>query len=74
MTLSIMGLDTTLSINVSIYIQHINTECHYAECDDYLNVVVMLNVVMLNVIMLCRCVLALHLPRPFSPFFAAAIN
>ncbi len=39
----------------SIDIQHNSKECHYAECRDYLNVmlsVVMLDVVMLNVIML----------------------
>jgi hypothetical protein len=62
MTLSIMGLVTTLSIDI----QHNTIECHYAkccryaECRDYLNVmlsvvmliVVMLNIVMLNVIML----------------------
>ncbi len=50
-TISIMGLVTTLSIDI----QHNSIECHYAECRDYLNVmlnVVMLNVVMLNVVML----------------------
>ncbi len=47
MTLSIMGLVTTLSKNDT---QHNSIECHYAECRDYLNV--MLRVVMLNVIMM----------------------
>jgi hypothetical protein len=49
-TLSIMGLVTTLSIDIQN-----NSKCHYAECRDYLNVmlsVVRLNVVMLNVVML----------------------
>jgi hypothetical protein len=42
---------TTLSITtLSIDIQHNGIECHYAECRDYLNV--MLSVLMLNVIML----------------------
>ncbi len=41
-----MGLVTTLSIDI----QHNSKECHYAECRDYLNV--MLSVVRLNVIML----------------------
>ncbi len=39
----------------SIDIQHNSKECHYAECRDYLNVMlnlVMLSVVRLNVIML----------------------
>jgi hypothetical protein len=51
MTLSIMGLVKILSI----YIQHNSIECHYAECRNYLNVilsVVMLSVVMLSVVML----------------------
>jgi hypothetical protein len=48
MTLSIMGLVTTLSIND---IQPNSIECHYGECRDYLNV--MLSVVRLNVVMLC---------------------
>ncbi len=56
-TLGIMGLVTTLSINGT---QHNSIECHYAECRDYLNVmlsvirlkVVMLSVVRLNVVML----------------------
>ncbi len=44
-------------MTVSIDIQHNSTLCHYAECHDYLNVVlivVMLNVsvVRLNVVML----------------------
>jgi hypothetical protein len=46
-----MGLVTTLSIDID----HNSIECHYAECRDYLNVmlvVIMLNVVMLNVVML----------------------
>ena len=45
--LSIMGLVTTLSKNDT---QHNNKECNYAECHDYLNV--MLSVVRLNVVML----------------------
>jgi hypothetical protein len=50
-TFRIMGLLTTLSITIlSIDIQHNSIECHYAECCDYLNV--MLSVVMLNVVML----------------------
>jgi hypothetical protein len=52
MTLSIMGLVTTLSKN---NFQHNSIECHYAvcryaECHDYLNVG--LNVIMLSVIRL----------------------
>jgi len=39
-----MSLVTTLSIDI----QHNSIECHYAECRDYLNV--MLNVVMLSVV------------------------
>ncbi len=42
-------------MELSIDIQHYSMECHYAECRDYLNVmlsVVMLNVILLNVIML----------------------
>jgi len=42
-------------MTVSIDIQHNSIECHYAECRDYLNVmlsVVMLSVDRLNVIML----------------------
>jgi hypothetical protein len=41
--LSIMGLVTTLSIDIQYY----SMECHYAECRDYLNI--MLSVVMLSV-------------------------
>ncbi len=41
-----MGLVTTLSIDVKLN----SIECHYAECRDYLNV--MLSVVMLNVVRL----------------------
>ncbi len=42
-------------MTVSIDIQHNSIEYHYAECRDYLNVmlsVVMLNVIMLSVVML----------------------
>ncbi len=42
-----------MTLNVDI--QHNSFECHYAECRDYLNLmlsVIMINVVMLNVIML----------------------
>jgi hypothetical protein len=46
MTLSIMGLVTTLSIDI----QHNSIECRYAEGHDNLNF--MLSVDMLNVIML----------------------
>jgi hypothetical protein len=42
--IKVMDLVTTLSIDV----QHNSFECHYAECRDYLNV--MLSVVMLNVV------------------------
>ncbi len=45
-TLSIMGLVKTLITGI----QHNSIECQYAECRDYLNVI--LNVVMLNVVML----------------------
>ncbi len=45
-TLSIMGLVMTLSIDIQLNI----IECHYAECRDYLNV--MLSVFMLNLLML----------------------
>jgi hypothetical protein len=47
-----MGLVTTL---LSIDIQHNSIECHYADCRDYLNVmlcVVMLSFVGLNVVMM----------------------
>ncbi len=54
-TLSIMGLVMTLSIDI----QRNSKECHYAECRDYLNV--MLSVVRLNVIMLS--VVAPYTPR-----------
>jgi hypothetical protein len=46
-----MGIVTTLRIDI----QHNSIECHYAECRDYLNVivsVVMLSVIRLNVVML----------------------
>jgi hypothetical protein len=46
-----MGLIMTLSIDI----QPNSIQCHYAQCRDYLNVmlsVVMLNVIMLNVVML----------------------
>ncbi len=56
-TLSIIGLVMTLSINIL----HNSSECHYAECRDYLKV--MLSVVRLNVIML-SVVAPL---RPYSP-------
>ncbi len=46
-TLSIMGLVTTLSISDT---QHNSIECHYAECRDYLNV--MLSVIRQNVVLL----------------------
>jgi hypothetical protein len=42
-------------MTLSIDIQHNSTECHYAECHDYFNVmlnVIMLSVVRLNVVML----------------------
>ncbi len=47
-------------MTLSIYIQHNSIECHYAECRDYLNVilsvirlsVIRLNVIRLNVVML----------------------
>ncbi len=42
-------------MTLSIDIQHNSIECHYAECRDYLNVmlsVIMLSVVMLSVVML----------------------
>ncbi len=42
-------------MTVSIDIQHNSIECHYAECRDYLNVmlsVIMLYVVLLNVVRL----------------------
>jgi hypothetical protein len=42
-------------MTLTIDIQHNSIECHYAECCDYLNVmlnVIMLSVVRLNVIML----------------------
>jgi hypothetical protein len=42
-----MGLVATLSRN---YTQHNSIKCHYAECRDYLNV--MLSVVRLNAVML----------------------
>jgi hypothetical protein len=58
MTLNIMGLVTTLSTNDS---QH-ELEFHYAECHDFLNV--MLSVVMLNVIRLN--VIILHVIAPYS--------
>jgi len=51
MTLSIVGLVTTLSIDI----QHNSIECHNAEYCDYLNVklsVIMLYVVMLSVVTL----------------------
>jgi hypothetical protein len=42
-------------MTVWIDIQHNSKQCHYAECRDYLNVmlsVVMMNVVMLSVVMM----------------------
>jgi hypothetical protein len=51
-------------MTLSIDIQRNNKECHYAECRDYLNVmlsVVMLSVVRLNAIMLS--VVAPYTPR-----------
>ncbi len=63
-----MGLVTTLSIDI----QHNSIECHYAECRDYLNVmlsvirlkvvmlsVIRLKVVMLNVVMLSVVMLSI---------------
>ncbi len=61
-TLSIMGLVTTLSIEI----QHYSMKCHYAECRDYLNVVlciVMLNVVMLSVVRLNVVMLSVVAPK-----------
>jgi hypothetical protein len=46
-----MGLVTTFSVDI----QHNSIECHFAECHDYLNVmlsVFILNVIMLSVVML----------------------
>jgi hypothetical protein len=70
MTLSIMGLVTTLSIDI----KHNSIECHYAECHcaechcaecrHYLNV--MLSVVMLSVVMLS--VVAPHVQLGFQWF------
>jgi hypothetical protein len=54
MTLSIMGLFATLRI-AARNIMTLIIECHYAECRDYLNV--MMCVVILNVIMLSAFVL-----------------
>jgi hypothetical protein len=52
-----MDLVTTLSINDT---QYNSIECHYAECRDYLNV--MLSVVMLNVFMLSVVMLSIVTP------------
>ncbi len=47
-TLSIMGLVTTLSIDIQYYSMECHyAECRYAECRDYLNI--MLSVVKLSV-------------------------
>jgi hypothetical protein len=57
-----MGLVETLSINDT---QHNIIDYHYAECCDYLNVilsVVMMNVVMLSVIMLNVVMLSVVTP------------
>ncbi len=62
MTLSIMGLVTTLSIGT----QHNSIECHYAECRDFLNAmmdVVMLNVVMLSVVWMNVIMLSVVAPK-----------
>ncbi len=42
-------------MRLSLVIQHNSIECHYAECHDYLNV--MLSVIMLNVIILSVIIL-----------------
>jgi hypothetical protein len=47
MTLRIMGLSVTISINNT---QHNSIECYYAECR--VSLIVMLNVIVPNVIML----------------------
>jgi hypothetical protein len=56
-------------MTLSIDIQHNSIECHYAECRDYLNVmlsVIRLNVVMLNVVAPIRA--SIKLESFFSPF------
>ncbi len=61
MTLIIMGLVKTFRIDI----QPNSIECHYAECRDYLNVilsVVMLSVVRLNVVMLSVVMLSVVAP------------
>ncbi len=52
-------------MTVSIDIQHSNIECHYAECRDYLNVMmigVMLNFIMLSVVRLNVVMLSVVAP------------
>jgi hypothetical protein len=71
MTLSIMGLVMTLSIDN----QHNSIKCHYAECSyaecrDYLNV--MLSAVMLSVVWLSvvrQNVAMLSVAAPFKDFY-----
>ncbi len=73
-TLSIMGLVTTLSISDT---QHNSIECHYAECRDYLNVmlsVVMLSVIMLNVIMLNVIMLSVIMLSVVAPLYLALLH
>ncbi len=62
MTLSIVGLVTTLSLDI----QHNSIECHNAEYCDYLNVklsFIMLNVVMLSVVRLNVVILSVVAPK-----------
>ncbi len=65
-TFSIMTLSiTTLRMN-GISITILSNECHYAECPDYLHV--MLNVVMLNVIVLNPIMLDVVMPCLYVDF------
>ncbi len=66
-----MGLVTTLSINDTQHrLQHNSNECHYAECcyaecRDYLNV--MLSVILLNVVMPSVVRLKVVMPSIVAP-------
>ncbi len=59
-------------MTLSIDIQHNSIECHYAECRDYLNVmlsVILLNVVMLSVVRLNVILLSVVGPSPTAESF-----
>jgi len=71
-TFSVLGSTVSLSINAIYHnTQHTSMECRYAECCNYLNI--MLDVVMLNVVMLSVVVPFWHLGS-YSQHFIFSIT